>query len=353
MTEKRTRSAVDKLVSHQFDRHGNRIWTQARQLLEHEHARLRIGQVSVPYGICVEPSNVKAGGHGCPFRFRCVGCDHFRTDPSYLPELRAYLDTLLRDRERLTAATEVDDWARTESTPSEEEIKRIRTLIRRVETDLEGLTDDEREQIKEATRTLRKTRTVSLGTPGIRSPEPNLRLERDVTTSPDHLTRARAADSERRKVPRPEGAGPARRQRRGDQCLRGRPHCRLHHSLIHRHDDLHAAVLARAAEPLPDATVGAQVSRKSLLADVANLTARNGRLSAHITRLERRLSATLGQAAWEASGLGAPADIETLTHRVTELEQQVLDLRAELDERDEDLAAARAANRELMAQLNR
>lgn len=180
VTEKRTRAAVDKLISHQFDRHGNRVWTEARRLLDHEHARLRIGQVSVPYGICVEPSNVKAGGHGCPFRFRCVGCDHFRTDPSYLPELRTYLDSLLRDRERLAAATDLDDWARTEATPSEEEIKRIRTLIRRVETDLDGLTDDERTQIKEATRTLRKTRTVSLGMPGVRPPAPDLRLERDA-----------------------------------------------------------------------------------------------------------------------------------------------------------------------------
>ncbi|MCX4399472.1 transposase (plasmid) [Streptomyces sp. NBC_00053] len=136
--------------------------------------------MSVPYGICVEPSNVKTGGHGCPFRFRCVGCDHFRTDPSYLPELRTYLDTLLRDRERLAAASDLDAWARAEATPSNEEIKRIRTLIRRVETDLDGLTDDEREQIKDATRTLRKSRTVSLGMPGIRPPEPDLRLERDA-----------------------------------------------------------------------------------------------------------------------------------------------------------------------------
>lgn len=30
VTEKRTRTAVDKLVSHQFDRHGNRLWTQDR-----------------------------------------------------------------------------------------------------------------------------------------------------------------------------------------------------------------------------------------------------------------------------------------------------------------------------------
>ncbi|MGW5499038.1 transposase [Streptomyces olivaceoviridis] len=96
------------------------------------------------------------------------------------PELRTYLDTLLRDRERLAAATHLDAWARTEATPSEEEIKRTRTLIRRVGTDLDGLTDNEREQITEATRTLRKTRAVSLGMPGVRPPEPDLRLERDA-----------------------------------------------------------------------------------------------------------------------------------------------------------------------------
>lgn len=68
---------------------------------------------------------------------------------------------------------------------------------------------------------------------------------------------------------------------------------------------------------------------------------------------ERRLSEALGQTAWEASGLGAPADIETLTRHAIELEQQILDLRGKLAERDEDLEAARAANRELMAQANR
>jgi hypothetical protein len=35
------------------------------------------------------------------------------------------------------------------------------------------------------------------------------------------------------------------------------------------------------------------------------------------------------------------------------LEQRILDLRSELAERDEGLAAARATNRDLMAQLNR
>jgi hypothetical protein len=48
----------------------------AKVLLDHEHVRMRVGQVSVLFGICVEPSNVKAAGHACPFRFRCLGWDH-------------------------------------------------------------------------------------------------------------------------------------------------------------------------------------------------------------------------------------------------------------------------------------
>ncbi|MCX4391458.1 MULTISPECIES: flavoprotein [unclassified Streptomyces] len=91
----------------------------------------------------------------------------------------------------------------------------------------------------------------------------------------------------------------------------------VHRSLIHRHGDLHAADIARAGQPPPDTTTGTQVSRKSLLADISNLTARNGRLAAHVTRLERHLSEALGQTAWEVS---ASADIKTLTRRTTELE---------------------------------
>ncbi|GGV67562.1 hypothetical protein GCM10010277_76350 [Streptomyces longisporoflavus] len=76
-------------------------------------------------------------------------------------------------------------------------------------------------------------------------------------------------------------------------------------------------------QPLPSTTAGTQVSRKLLLADVANLTARSGRLpvAAHITRLERRLSEAPGQTVWEASGLGEPAGIEMLTRRTAESEQ--------------------------------
>src|SRR5256886_6453310 len=88
--ETRRRQAVDKVTAMQFDRHGNRLWRDAAMLLDSEHARYAIGAVAVPYGTCGEPSNVKAGGGACPVRFRCAGCDHFRTDLSYLPDLTAY-----------------------------------------------------------------------------------------------------------------------------------------------------------------------------------------------------------------------------------------------------------------------
>ena len=45
-------------------------------------------------------------------------------------------------------------------------------------------------------------------------------------------------------------------------------------------------------------------------------------------------------------------DIDQLKQQVLSLEQHVVDLRVQLEERDQDLAAARAANRELMARIN-
>lgn len=68
-------------------------------------------------------------------------------------------------------------------------------------------------------------------------------------------------------------------------------------------------------------------------------------MGGHIAQLERRLSESLGQDAWRASGLGAPTDIDTLQQRIAHLEQEVLDLKAELADRDDDLAAARITNR--------
>ena len=91
------------------------------------------------------------------------------TDVSYLPDLTAYLDDLLRTRERLNAAIDgIDEWARADATPAEEEITRIRRLISRIKGDIAGLPADGRARIDEAVTVIRKHRAVSLGMPAIR-----------------------------------------------------------------------------------------------------------------------------------------------------------------------------------------
>jgi site-specific recombinase XerC len=171
--EARRREAVDKVTAMQFDRHGNRIWRQATALLDAEHARYAIGEVAVPYGTCAEPSNVQARGGACPVRFRCAGCDHFRTDVSHLPDLTGYLDDLLRTRERLQAAVEgIDEWARADATPATEEISRVRQLISRIKGDITQLPETERAQIDQAVTVVRKHRAVSLGMPIARAGTP-------------------------------------------------------------------------------------------------------------------------------------------------------------------------------------
>lgn len=166
VTEKRTREAIDRVSTHQFDGSGNRVFQGVTKLLADEHARMRVGQVAVPFGICTEPSNVKAGGQTCPYKFTCVGCGHFRSDPSYLPELKSYLQQMLADRERLRATEDLDEWACEKITPRDEEIAKLRELIRRIEADLDQLSDEDQAQISDAVSVIRKTRqVVNLGMP--------------------------------------------------------------------------------------------------------------------------------------------------------------------------------------------
>ncbi len=123
-------------------------------------------------------------------------------------------------------------------------------------------------------------------------------------------------------------------------------------TFLYRHRDLLAQLHAAQSQPPNDASRGPGASRASLQADLLAAHERAARLASHIQRLERRLSQALGEHAWRESGLGAPHDIEELQQRITLLEQHNVDLRLQLEERQQDLDAARAANREMMAHLN-
>ncbi|MFE0178497.1 hypothetical protein ACFWZ2_39940 [Streptomyces sp. NPDC059002] len=76
------------------------------------------------------------------------------------------------------------------------------------------------------------------------------------------------------------------------------------------------------------------------------------RLTTENQHLRNRLSEALGEQVWKETGLGGPTDIQQLQRRITELEQQAVGLCRQLSDRDNELAAARATNRGLMAHLN-
>ncbi|MGW5665731.1 hypothetical protein ACWEWG_37915 [Streptomyces sp. NPDC003758] len=126
---------------------------------------------------------------------------------------------------------------------------------------------------------------------------------------------------------------------------------RVDHTYIYRHRDLLERVHAAAAAPPEEGRIAA-VSRASLRADLTNALERNSRLTVRVRQLEKCLSESLGETAWKESGLGASADIDQLQRRITLLEQELADIRGQLDERTEELDAARAANRELTRALN-
>jgi hypothetical protein len=124
-------------------------------------------------------------------------------------------------------------------------------------------------------------------------------------------------------------------------------------TFLYRHRDLLAQIHAlEAAPPATGDPGGPAVTRASLQADLLAAAERAIRLNARVQQLEKRLSEALGEQAWRECGLGQAPDLDQLRQQAASLQQQVIDLRLKLEERDEELSAARAANRELIAQLN-
>ncbi|HZD14950.1 MAG TPA: hypothetical protein VE196_07445 [Pseudonocardiaceae bacterium] len=175
-----------------------------------------------------------------------------------------------------------------------------------------------------------------------------------TTGIPEALTQARARDVARRQQRVHQALAEMRADGAEVNISSVAARAKVHRSFIHRHPDLHAAVLAAAAEVLLDPSpASTAISHRSALAENANLHAQNRRLAQHVRELEDRLSELLGQHAFERSGLGAETNTAALHATIEQLQQANLELKRQLDEREEDLAAARETNRRLMAQLNR
>lgn len=194
VTAKRKREAQDRLGPLQVDADRRAVRPGQLALSASEAVRDDVGQVAVPFGVCTEPANVRADGKFCPFRHRCLGCAYFRTDPSFQPELRAYLTSLLADRERLnSAAPQLVEWARRDALPSEEEIESLRRLIAGNDEMVAALDDADRGAVSDAIATVRKHRAgLEASFPVqfrglVRQPEPTVfpNVERHLQSTDD------------------------------------------------------------------------------------------------------------------------------------------------------------------------
>jgi chromosome segregation ATPase len=102
------------------------------------------------------------------------------------------------------------------------------------------------------------------------------------------------------------------------------------------------------------------VSEQSLRADLANANDRARRLSEELSVLREQLERQLGAESDVASGRTSSPRLEQLEERAAELQaanvrssDQVAELESALREANETLDAARAMNRELIAEINR
>jgi hypothetical protein len=110
--------------------------------------------VAVPFGNCIEPSNVKAGGKACPIRFHCAGCGFYRPDPSYIPAIEEHISSLVADREiasAMSAAPFVID-------NLDAQIRAFRNVLDVMHGALDRLDAEQRHQVEQASAVLRKAR---------------------------------------------------------------------------------------------------------------------------------------------------------------------------------------------------
>jgi len=148
------------------------------------------------------------------------------------------------------------------------------------------------------------------------------------------------ADSARRKQPVIKELNAAREAGRDLSLSAIARAAGVDRTFLYRHPDLLTQL--HAAQAAPNAERRGRSASDNGVAE-SRPPERSGPHRPACKRLERKLSELLGESAWRESGLGAPADIDHLQRQVTTLEQQVFGLRAEIEERDQELKAGRAA----------
>ena len=147
ITAERKRSAIETVGKLAIDKNGAPAPISSPTVYQ-------MRSVAVPFGNCIEPSNVKAGGKGCPIRFQCAGCGFYRPDPSYIPALEEHITSLAADREIAsamnTAPFVIDNL--------DAQIGAFRNVVDIMRAALQRLDCEQRNAVEQASAVLRKAR---------------------------------------------------------------------------------------------------------------------------------------------------------------------------------------------------
>jgi hypothetical protein len=147
ITADRKRSAIETVGKFTIDKNGSPAPLTGSTTYQ-------IRSVAVPFGNCVEPSNVKAGGKACPIRFQCAGCGFYRPDPSYIPAIEEHINSLAADREIASAM----DAAPFVIANLDAQVSAFRTVLSTMRTALDRLDAEQRDRVEQASVVLRKAR---------------------------------------------------------------------------------------------------------------------------------------------------------------------------------------------------
>lgn len=148
VTEKRKREAAETLAPLAMTRNGAPAPFESAVAYE-------IAAVAVPFGGCIEPSNVKAGGGACPIRFQCAGCDMYRPDPSYLPAIETHVRSIRASLQMVKIAGTAAPWVIQNMV---EEIASYEKIIADMTRRLADFTEEERQAIDDSSAAMRKLR---------------------------------------------------------------------------------------------------------------------------------------------------------------------------------------------------
>jgi len=151
---KRKREAINHVAEWTIDRHGNPRGGTDSSDYQRE-------SVSVPFGGCTEPSNVKAGGQHCPIRFQCAGCGFYRPDPSYLPAIEEHIASLRADKET-ALASDAAGWVLDNLDQQVTAFIGVAAVLR---GNLDKLPAEQRQAVEDAAQDLRKDRLAAVFVP--------------------------------------------------------------------------------------------------------------------------------------------------------------------------------------------